>query len=183
MALRRKGYKTTPRNKKQIRKAVESLFSSFEIDTSKAVDVVDFIDIYLPSKLTSFSYELKSDKAMGEYLGLYDPEEKKIYLRASIYDGACDENNPKSGFCRFTIAHEIGHLLLHFEGVKLGKGITGEHAAYEDTEWQADQFAAELLMPFNEVKKLKSAKEIVKKFNVSLPAANTRLEKIKREAA
>lgn len=42
----------------------------------------------------------------------------------------------------FTAAHELGHLLLHFEDY--GQGIKEEDKAHER---EADAFAAEFLMP------------------------------------
>jgi len=55
---------------------------------------------------------------------------------------------------RFTIAHELGHLLLHADKdlhiderfpIGLRSGISGK--AIDDHEIEANQFAAELLMP------------------------------------
>ena len=68
-----------------------------------------------------------------------------IILRADTYDALCDVSDPKHCRARFTVAHEIGHLILH-EGFALARGAV-RHKHYEDSEWQADTFAAELLMP------------------------------------
>ncbi len=55
---------------------------------------------------------------------------------------------------RFTIAHELGHLILHVESdlhvdqrfpIGLRSGISA--MAVDDNEIEANQFAAELLMP------------------------------------
>ena len=60
---------------------------------------------------------------------------------------------------RFTIAHEIGHFILH--RTRMVHVDTDEVTAFRDSisstatdpnEMQANQFAAELLMPTNEVK-------------------------------
>jgi len=49
---------------------------------------------------------------------------------------------------RFTIAHEIGHSLLHQPGEAHARGARSRRSAEEATrEAQADFFAAELLMP------------------------------------
>ncbi|MGV2452928.1 UNVERIFIED_CONTAM: XRE family transcriptional regulator [Ralstonia mannitolilytica] len=45
---------------------------------------------------------------------------------------------------RFTIAHELGHLLMHYKG-----NIIGE---LRDLEKEADQFASEFLVPTKEIK-------------------------------
>jgi hypothetical protein len=54
---------------------------------------------------------------------------------------------------RFSIAHELGHYVLHS---KLGKVPLVAHNSGEDetAEWEADCFAAALLMPPKEFKKL-----------------------------
>ncbi len=77
---------------------------------------------------------------------------------------------------RFTVAHEIGHLLL---------GHTGENFVLDlnsrkPEEIEANQFAAELLMPLEMLKKdfqngKKNAKDIAKAYNVSEEAVWWRL--------
>ncbi len=77
---------------------------------------------------------------------------------------------------RFTVAHEIGHLLL---------GHTGENFILDlnskkPEEIEANQFAAELLMPLKMLKKdfqngKKNAKDIAKAYNVSEEAVWWRL--------
>jgi len=51
---------------------------------------------------------------------------------------------------KWTLAHELGHLVLHRDSSSLfTDGIFP--AAEEDAEWQANRFAAELLMPKHSV--------------------------------
>jgi len=77
---------------------------------------------------------------------------------------------------RFTIAHEIGHLLLgHTE-----KNFILELNSKKPEEIEANQFAAELLMPLEMLKKdfqngKKDAKDIAKVYNVSEEAVWWRL--------
>jgi len=47
---------------------------------------------------------------------------------------------------RFTVAHEIGHFVLHPQRLAPERG-GGVNAAWQAQEREADQFAAELLMP------------------------------------
>lgn len=68
---------------------------------------------------------------------------------------------------RFTIAHELGHIILHWKWLP-GKDINYNLAEItyradinysqreRNREWQANEFAAELLLPLNEVKELYS---------------------------
>ena len=65
---------------------------------------------------------------------------------------------------RFSISHELGHLLLHgnHEGLKVEKGIqpqlfnkvvyTRADAVHDKAEREANEFAAELLMPEDLIK-------------------------------
>lgn len=76
---------------------------------------------------------------------------------------------------RFTVAHEIGHLLLGHTG----KNFILDLNSKKPEEIEANQFAAELLMPLemikNDLQNKKSAKDIASKYNVSEEAVWWRL--------
>lgn len=83
---------------------------------------------------------------------------------------------------RFTIAHELAHILLHPEG-RIWR--TEWAADYEDRqrEREADQFAAHLLMPENMVTTLAphfryDARKLARVFDVSLTAMEIRLDSL-----
>jgi hypothetical protein len=111
-----------------------------------------------------------------EYLG-YDVEVRKdgIYEDKNLLGGTLidqktieiNENlSDHEGRMNFTAAHEVGHIVLHvpFYNEKHGKDVS-EHkiisrkdGGFEGTkkepeEWQADKFAAFLLMPSELIKK------------------------------
>ena len=111
-----------------------------------------------------------------EYLG-YDVDfrkdgiyEDKNLLGGTIIDQKTIEINENlsdhEGRMNFTAAHEVGHIILHvpFYNAKHGKDVS-EHkiisrkdGGFEGTkkepeEWQADKFAALLLMPSELIKK------------------------------
>ena len=111
-----------------------------------------------------------------EYLG-YDVDfrkdgiyEDKNLLGGTIIDQKTIEINENlsdhEGRMNFTAAHEVGHIILHvpFYNAKHGKNVS-EHkiisrkdGGFEGTkkepeEWQADKFAAFLLMPSELIKK------------------------------
>jgi hypothetical protein len=72
------------------------------------------------------------------------PEQRLISLSAETYQKACGDD-PRA---RFTIIHELGHILLaHTRTFHRDSNET--IAAFEDSEWQANQFAAEFLMPLD----------------------------------
>lgn len=93
---------------------------------------------------------------------------------------------------RFTIAHELGHFMLH--RYLLGDGIDEDRAyrsiaggKYKNTkigpreETEANKFAANLLMPYELVEKLKkedgltTAKELAQRLEVSVHAMSIRM--------
>jgi hypothetical protein len=85
---------------------------------------------------------------------------------------------------RFTVAHEIGHFLLHRS--KLDAGIFLEDTMYRGTgmssleETEANKFAADLLMPMPLIHRLMGAgmtgvRDLAAELQVSEPALKIRL--------
>jgi hypothetical protein len=99
-----------------------------------------------------------------------------------------------AGFGRalFTLAHEIGHAVLHpqellerriasVDARALHRGTAGGHKAFMDTEWQANGFAAAMLVPATGLAKLEAsgrldARNIARTYLVSQQAAELRLK-------
>lgn len=80
----------------------------------------------------------------------------------------------------FTIAHELGHLFLHTNMNARGEASFARSGS-DRQEWEANWFAAELLMPEAEFRK--AAKEcwsnpdlLADRFGVSTAAASVRLK-------
>jgi Zn-dependent peptidase ImmA (M78 family) len=129
--------------RKQIRELVERLLAQHHIDEG-AVPIEKIVK--------SFGIELKLDKVDDELSGFL-VRENKGQRRSMI--GANKSHHPHRQ--RFTIAHELGHFLLHQgEQVHLDdyrQAFTinlrdKESAKGEDNdEREANLFAAELLMP------------------------------------
>ena len=85
---------------------------------------------------------------------------------------------------RFTIAHELGHYYLHMDDCDAGKLITSFRMDQSPTETQANQFAAELLMPEELLKEeyrkmiIPVSDSLAKIFNVSKQAMKVRLDSL-----
>lgn len=83
---------------------------------------------------------------------------------------------------RFTLAHEIGHRILHLQNVGSFKQIELRSMNRTYKEIEADQFAAELLMPKHLVLSehirmpYPLASSLAKIFNVSVSAMKRRLD-------
>ena len=105
------------------------------------------------------------------------PEVPVIYVDAS-------ENAARQ---RFTVAHELGHYV---ERINQGQNdfafIDERSTKYDLHEFYADEFAGNLLMPADEIRRLQSLGktnlEIAAYFGVSPPAMNTRLRRLAKES-
>jgi Zn-dependent peptidase ImmA (M78 family) len=89
---------------------------------------------------------------------------------------------------RFTIAHELGHFTNgHLDGSKkMLRDSTKSYSQnnYDFLEYEANKFAAELLMPKSKIdfllnhKDIKSIEDMAKALIVSLPALSIRLKNL-----
>lgn len=121
-------------------------------------------------------FEVRTEDEMGGDHGRTYPDKRLILIREDVYDGA-DRNLPRD---RFTMCHELGHLLMHQEGLSLSRiDPTKPPKIYMNSEWQADKFASYLLMPKHLLKKCTSISQAVEMFGVSFEAASARKDEIK----
>ena len=115
------------------------------------VPVEDIAEHYLGYQIDFVNEGLFSDP---EILGGIDFDENKIYVNASVED--------HDGRYAFTIAHEIGHHVLHRDAY-LKENLEGEKEILcrdarnkPRIELEADRFAAALLMPAQSVRDILS---------------------------
>jgi hypothetical protein len=118
-----------------------------------------------------------------------DREEILITLCPSTYS-SLEHSVPRALFC---LCHELGHVCVHTQKLvelsriphdvaALHRGEVPSHRIFEDTEWQANAFAAAFLMPGAGLAELEArgitltAQEIVRRYNVSFDAARIRLD-------
>lgn len=97
-----------------------------------------------------FSLELKPDSYFpSETEAVTDFQERKVYIRESTYE----KLGMGDGRAKYTLAHECGHVVLHTDQwlQKLATAARAvditKVAAFISPEWQANKFAAALLMP------------------------------------
>ena len=125
------------------------LLDQFSKDTGKKLEypvpVFDIIE-YLGYDLDFRSYD-KNEDILGEtYI-----EDKMVAINENL--------ERQEGRMHFTAAHEIGHIILHAPLKEQTPGILCRKDEGFDgnnknaLEWQADKFAAFLLMPTERVKK------------------------------
>lgn len=167
------GYAVPPLSRSDIRYLAKALRRAFRINGTN-VDIVRLVENRLYELLGpyKYSFEIGSEEEMGINHGLTIPERNSIMIREDVYEGACRGN----GRDRFTLAHELGHFLMHKDClVGLARVGTGEKLpAYRDSEWQANAFAGEFLMDSDVIRGM-SAEEIAEQCGVSLDAARTQL--------
>jgi Zn-dependent peptidase ImmA (M78 family) len=135
-----------------------------------------FIEFVLPTFFPEFSYAVLPAEEMGDDEARTYPDKYLIEIREDVYYAATDGDRR----AQFTLAHEVGHLVLHAgldKSVSFARSST-EHKIYEDSEWQADTFAAEFLMPYEIAIQCNDPVEISERFEVSQSAGETRYRKI-----
>ncbi|MBQ9006577.1 MAG: ImmA/IrrE family metallo-endopeptidase [Atopobiaceae bacterium] len=129
-----------------------------------------FLEFALPMLFPDFELEILTMEEMGEKHGETLPDKHIIRIREDIYDRAC----AGKGRDRFTVCHEMGHLFMHAHlDVSMAR-TRGSYPAYESSEWQANAFAGELLMPHDAIVGM-DIREVADRFMVSESAAEKQL--------
>ncbi|MEN0578415.1 ImmA/IrrE family metallo-endopeptidase [Phytobacter palmae] len=120
---------------------------------------------------------VENEELPNEY-AITIPSQRIIKLRTDTYNTAF-KGEPRS---RFTVAHELGHLLLHANTVPqfAFSQAPSNHPYTEDVEWQANEFAGWLLVDPSCTDLLKTPRACSIGFGVSLDTARLMLEKIQR---
>ncbi|MFA1820535.1 ImmA/IrrE family metallo-endopeptidase [Virgibacillus oceani] len=164
-----------PISRKKIRAMTSFIRKEFELFDETCFPVVHFFEYGLGQFDDDYNYEIASISEMPNDYGLTFPEENKIMIREDVYDRAIDG----VGRDRFTIAHEIGHYIMHRPSLI---ALARNHKevkipAYKDPEWQANTFAGELLAPPNIIRGL-TEREISLQCAVSIEVANIQLKNL-----
>ena len=163
--------------KAQIQQITRDILQSYQPD----IFPVKVVALAHDMDLKVFETEFDRDDVSG----MIKAKEGKIYI--------CKSDIAERQ--RFSIAHELGHYVLHYRGGKFEAKDQDEHVSYRDTlsslgfsikEMEANYFAANLLMPTKEVKRLYkldySLEEMADYFLVSKAAMGYRLESLELEA-
>ena len=166
-------YIADPLSRKKIRQLVSKIRYAMGLSPEDYFDVVRFLEFYLHEVVPDFHIEVVPIVEMPNQYALTFPKTKCIKIREDVYDGAIAGNARD----RFTIAHEIGHLWLHRPGnLALARNSSKEDIpAYKDPEWQANTFAAELLLPPEGTQGL-LLDEIVARYGVSYQVGNIQIK-------
>lgn len=161
-----------PLSRTMIREYANYIRESVGYDQMMFCPIAQLIEA-LEHEDSGFTLEIVGDEEMSDFYGLTSTADGVMKIRESVYDGAV-EGNPRD---RFTLAHELGHYLMHSpERISLARSI--EYPKYCDPEWQANVFAAELLVPYRMIDNMEVG-DIVEQCNVSWQCASIQKSYIK----
>jgi Zn-dependent peptidase ImmA (M78 family) len=155
--------------KEYIEEVSEIIHKEFKIENQIQIDPVTIAEKF---GFTVFKSTFDSDNISGMVIN--SNEEKSIYINEN------DSINRQ----RFTVAHELGHIILHHEAnEKSYKEVDFRtNSGFDVRESQANSLAAALLMPrkkANEIwSKLKDVDDFADAFKVSKQAASIRLDNL-----
>jgi Zn-dependent peptidase ImmA (M78 family) len=160
-----------PRSWDNIHSVAESVRHGIGIGHLAHVPVVDVLEKVLDYQLGMVRFEVGDYAEMAGAEGLTDPNGQFIQIREDVYVAAVAGD----GRARFTVAHELGHFFLH-TGIPLARSFKGDGVdAFRKSEPQANQFAAEFLMPRQQLWRGISASDIARNHGVSDEAARNRI--------
>lgn len=166
-------FTATPNSRNKIREITNVIRSAFGLMNVKHFPIVQLIEIGLPQVFDRFNLEIVDNKELPTQYAVAYPGENLIVVREEVYEGAIS-GVPRD---RFTLAHEVGHFMLHQPAnISLARN---EKAipSYINPEWQANTFAGELLAPPHIIKGL-TVPEIILMCGVSKTVAEIQLQSI-----
>lgn len=153
-----------PRSRESIRKMTRWVREQLNMEDRLDFPIVEVIELLAADEEEVFDYEIVSAGEMTDTYGTTNTVSNIMKIRENVYEGAV-KGNPRD---RFTLCHEFGHWFLHQpECVSFARGSI---PTYCDPEWQANTFAAELMIPYYLVEGM-STEEIVEKCGVSYTCA------------
>lgn len=139
----------------------------------QAVSMVRVIEFALPQVFEDFEYEIVDDHELSGAEATTSLSHRHMRISNTTYTQA----RLVGGRASFTLAHEVGHLLLHCgQSVELARGQA--MPAYRNPEWQADQFASGFLVPAAEAAKTPLPGVLATRFGITPAAARVRLKRL-----
>lgn len=167
-----KGFRVPPRSRAGILATASKLRRCFVPDNVLFFDVVRVLENVIPIAYPEFELIVMPNEDLPNELALTFPDKKQIIVREDVYKAAVLGD----GRARFTMAHELGHIVLHsgIQNVYARSKEGSELRSYEDSEWQANVFSGEILAPAHAVKDMRVC-EIMQECGVSYTVANIQL--------
>lgn len=172
----RHGFKVPGRKIVEIRQAAASVRALFGV-TGAHFDAERTLEALSRYSVTLDVVEDGDRELPRDVEACWVPDTVTLYIKGSVYRAACR----REARALFTVAHELGHLALAHRRGAFNRETNVRCEIWEDSEWQANQFAAEFLMPLDLIRQagLRSAAQIEQMFGVSAQAAETRFNKLR----
>lgn len=153
-----------PLSRAAIRRCACYVRQQLGLDDTAFFPIAQVLELLAGDEEEDFDFEIVPDDEMTETYGTTNTAQNIMFIRENVYNGAV-EGKPRD---RFTLCHEFGHWLLHQpDRVSFARG---DIPKFCDPEWQANVFAAELLIPAH-LAKGKSIKDIMVNCGVSYECA------------
>lgn len=172
-------FEAPPRSGENIEDLADAVRQACGVLDQPYFPVVPFVEKALQHFVPGILFDVVEAEELGARMGAVNPLTGAFMIREDVYDAAV-EDQPRH---RFTVAHEVGHALMHIGTLNRLPKSTGKVPAYMDPEWQANRFAAALLMPRHLVRTCVSVDEIMQRFRVSRESAVLRIRTLKLRIA
>jgi Zn-dependent peptidase ImmA (M78 family) len=174
-------FRVPPRSTENIREGALYIRQALNI-TTPFFPLKDVVEKVLPRMFEEYVFDVRDKAGMvNDYgkgtMAMTTPAIALLEVREDVYEELCAND----GRARFTVAHELGHLFLHQDTGGFAR-FSRDTAMkiYESSEWQADNFAAELLMPLDFAVNCGGIESIMAMFGVSYTAAEIRWKLVKK---
>ncbi len=155
----------------EIESITDKIHEAMESRESTVINVIE-----LAQQLGFSVYETEFDNSQIDGMVINSKEERSIYVN--------QHNLPVRN--RFTIAHELGHIILHHDDNQAEEykiiDYRGNNTSYDPKEHEANMFAASLLMPKYKAievwEDVQNIDDFANIFKVSKAAASVRLQNL-----
>lgn len=175
------GVRVPPLSIAQLRELAGVIRAGLHLSPVESFPVLYFLEHALSKAIPGFDFAVVDELSDGNEACAYpdgcteNPDGPFIELTTEAYERACAGH----GRDRLTVLHEISHTLLHRKVAVHYRGPRGEELkAYENSEWQANQLAAELLMPPQSFSAHRSLYKFCRTMGVSRRAAEIQGKKL-----
>jgi len=163
------GIVVPPRSKKDIAANARAMRKFLKLEEQDYFPVSKVYET-LGMMFDGADFQVLEEHEMGDDHGRTYPDSLLIEIRNDVYERAC-EGEARD---RFTLCHELGHLMMH-RGIALSRiDPTSPPKIYCNSEWQADTFASYLMMPPPLIGRYGTVEEVMNAFGVSFEAAYAR---------
>ncbi len=174
--------KATPKSEQEIRAIAQGIrdviVDIMDRGNGGIVHRIPMLEVFESLSLKDeFIMAVVDDGQLPEACAETTPDKKTITLSQSLYLAACEGDRDSL----FTLAHELGHLYMHADQPNTFARGSLSYTREEDCEWQADQFASELLVDRRLLRTDWSIVKVMETFGVEWKIAKQALDEKKWE--